>query len=225
MVIYHFPQSDAIDESAIERMVANSTAQQAAAVAGMKTLSRKREQAVSYAMLAYALEHDAALIASGETHVLPFPSEALYYQPERAPLWQNGEHGKPYLTNHEGVHFNISHCREAIVTAVSSHDVGVDVEGRRKFSDNLLGRAFSEAEQHLVRQSDDPEWEFARIWTRKEAWFKWTGTGILIDHLKTVEEEAAIAQCHIETTLVSPPLPFQDHVFYLSIAQDQTTVL
>lgn len=225
MLVYYFNDFDAVDEQTIEQMLTLAAPQQVELVHSIKMLSRQREQAVSYAMLAYALQFNRAQILDRETTVLPFPTPWLLEPVDVPPTWAVGEHGKPYLTNHEGVHFNISHCREAIVTAVSGHEIGVDVEGRRKFSDNLLGRAFSEAEQHLVRQSDDPEQEFARIWTRKEAWFKWTGTGILIDHLKTVEEEAAIAQCHIETTLVSPPLPFQDHVFYLSIAQDQTTVL
>ena len=128
------------------------------------------------------------------------------------PLWRLGEHGKPYLTTHEGILFNISHCREAIVTAVSDHEIGVDAEGRRKFSETLLHRALNDEEQASVLAAPDPELEFARIWTRKEAWFKYTGTGILPDHLKTTEAEVKEAGCSIETI-------WTDDRFWLSLCQ------
>ena len=84
------------------------------------------------------------------------------------------------------------------------------MEGRRKFSESLLQRAFNGEEQTMITENDDPESEFARLWTRKEAFFKWTGTGILIDHLKSTEEEARMAECLIETRRVAD--------FWLSIA-------
>ncbi len=219
MLIYYFNDFDAVDERMIEQMLSNAAPQQVELVRSMKTLSRQREQAVSYALLAYALQHDNEKIMCSDTVVVPFPANQLLQKTSMPPTWAVEEHGKPYLTNYEGVHFNISHCREAIVTAISGHAVGVDVEGRRRFSNTLLQRSFNETEQESVLRSDDPELEFARIWTRKEAWFKYTGTGILIDHLKSVEEDAATARCHIETTLATPPPPFQERLFYLSVAE------
>lgn len=211
MLVYYFNDFDAVDEQTIEQMLTLAAPQQVELVHSIKMLSRQREQAVSYAMLAYALQFNRAQILDGETTVLPFPTPWLLEPVDVPPTWAVEEHGKPYLTNYEGVHFNISHCREAIATAISGHAVGVDVEGRRRFSNTLLQRSFNETEQESVLRSDDHELEFARIWTRKEAWFKYTGTGILIDHLKTVEEDAAIAQCDIATSWVNDR-------FWLSVA-------
>lgn len=223
MIVYYFNQFDAVGVTELEQMMHYSSSQQKALVAGMKTLSRKREQAVSYAMLSYALEHDEIKIKSGEKNVLTFPTNLLFYKPARSPLWAFGEHGKPYLTSHEGVFFNISHCKEAVALAVSDREVGVDVEGRRRFSDNLLERSFNDEEQHAVKHSQDPEMEFAKIWTRKEAWFKYTGTGILMDHLKTTEADARDAGCIINT---SPVVATEegDEVFWLSIAEKRRPI-
>ena len=125
------------------------------------------------------------------------------------------EHGKPYLIDHDGIYFNISHCKQAIVTAVSDYEIGIDAEGRRRYSDNLMERAYNDAEITAVLHSNEPETEFARIWTRKEAFFKWTGTGILIEHIKSVEQDAVAAGCSISTQLVTPD---RGNPFFLSIA-------
>ena len=45
------------------------------------------------------------------------------------------EFGKPYLVDHTGVFFNISHCQKAIAVAVSDKPVGIDVESFRHFGD------------------------------------------------------------------------------------------
>ncbi|MCR4829670.1 MAG: 4'-phosphopantetheinyl transferase superfamily protein [Bacteroidales bacterium] len=214
MIIYYFKDFESVDDGVIERLLQCFPQQQIDLVRGMKTMPRRREQAVGYFMTAYALQHDAGAIHSERQEIQLFhPS---YFDcplsSSAAPLWRYGSHGKPYLTNYEELYFNISHCRQAIVTAVSGREVGVDVEGSRKFSDGLLQRAYNEEEQAMVKSSDEPEKEFARLWTRKEAYFKWTGTGILISHLPDVTEEAAKAGCRIDTRMV-------DDSFWLSVAQ------
>ena len=216
MIVYYFNDFDSAGEREIERMLDWMPRQQVELVSGMKSLARRREQAMSYAMLAYALQNDSDAIFSKELNVKAIPISILHFVPQQPPLWRVAEHGKPYLTNYENIFFNISHCQQAIVTAVSDCETGIDVEGRRRFSDTLLQRAFNDEEQALVAASDDPEREFARIWTRKEAWLKYTGTGILMEHLKTTEAEAAAAQCAITTQLITPTPPHEP--FYLSIA-------
>ena len=36
--------------------------------------------------------------------------------------------GKPFLTNHPGTHFSLSHCKSAIAFAVAPFNIGIDVE-------------------------------------------------------------------------------------------------
>lgn len=88
--------------------------------------------------------------------------------------------GKPFLANYNGIHFNLSHCREYVAVAIDScSPVGIDVESRRRVSPSLVKRVCSEAEQKMIATAADPDMEFLRLWTRKEAWLKYTGTGIV----------------------------------------------
>ena len=221
MIIYYFNDFDAIDEGAIYQLLPQLPQQQQEAIASTRLHSRKREIAISHLMLAYAIEHNREEILSKETIIKEFS-----FSNNLSPIincqlsivncqFIIAEHGKPYLNNHDGIYFNISHCKEAIATAVSDCEIGIDIEGCRRFSDTLLERAFNEEEKELVRKNEKPEMEFARIWTRKESFFKWTGTGILIEHIKSVEEDAAKAHCTITTQQISPPT---GNPFYLSIA-------
>ena len=103
-----------------------------------------------------------------------------------------GEHGKPFVTGRPDVHFNISHCRSAIAVAVSDRPVGIDVESFRKLSDGLIRRTMNSTESDAILASDNPEREFARLWTRKEAVFKLMGTGIT-DNIPDILSQPGIA--------------------------------
>ena len=89
-----------------------------------------------------------------------------------------GEHGKPYLAGRPDIHFNISHCKNAIAVAVSDRPVGIDAESLRSFSDSLLDKTMNPAEKALILSSPKPDEAFISYWTRKEAVFKLMGTGI-----------------------------------------------
>jgi len=92
-----------------------------------------------------------------------------------------GEHGKPFLPDYPDIHFNISHCRQAVAVAVSDRPVGIDVESFRHFGDGLLDKAMNGSEKAQILASAAPEEAFAAFWTRKEAVFKLIGTGITDD--------------------------------------------
>lgn len=219
MIIYYYDEFDSVDDAVIASMVQQMPQQQAELVTSRKMLSQKREQAVSFAMLAYALANNKEEATSRDLFIRHFPFAELIASLSvlDAPIhFRFGDKGKPYLVENNDIWFNISHCREAIVTAVSNREVGVDAEGRRRYSDHLLERCYSEQERQSVHDSADSENEFARIWTRKEAFFKWTGTGILTDHIKTVEEDAKRAGCAIETLEVTKN---DGNSFFLSIAE------
>ena len=218
MIIYYFNDFDAVGEEQITQMLEWMPQQQQDAIAATKLLSRKREIAISYLMLAYATENNNEEILSSETIVKAFPISQFSILNFQFSIlnFRIAEHGKPYLIGHDGIFFNISHCKQAIVTAVSDREIGIDAEGHRRFTDYLMQRAFNEEEQDSVRNADTKEMEFARIWTRKEAYFKWTGTGILIDHIKSVESDATATGCQITTQLITPQ---EGAPFFLSIAQ------
>ncbi len=93
--------------------------------------------------------------------------------------------GKPFIIGHPDIHFNLSHCRAAVICAVSDRPLGIDIETVRPFKDRLARHVLSEEEYKDVLSAPHPDLAFIEIWTRKEAVLKLTGEGIRSD-LKTV---------------------------------------
>ena len=105
---------------------------------------------------------------------------------------QREAEGKPYYTGGEGYYFNISHCKDAVVVAVSECPVGVDVEGERNVkyrtaekccSLEEMAYVFGEEEVDRSRSENLSEEETARflnLWTLKESYVKMTGRGLRI---------------------------------------------
>lgn len=91
---------------------------------------------------------------------------------------ERGEHGKPFLAEYPDVHFNISHCRGLAVCGISNGEIGVDAEYIRARNDRVMRRSFSENERKFVSCSENPDIDFFRIWTLREALGKAMGTGI-----------------------------------------------
>lgn len=92
--------------------------------------------------------------------------------------WGAGEHGKPYLTNFNGIHFNISHSGSMAMCAVSDSPVGADVEQIKPYSDAVAKRIMSDEERRFYLCSPDKQTLFFQIWTLKESYLKYTGAGL-----------------------------------------------
>ena len=123
------------------------------------------------------------------------------------------EHGKPYLFDYPEIRFNLSHCRRAVAAAVCTDgEVGIDIESRRRMSDGLLHKVCSDEEIATITAAADPEIEFLRFWTSKEALLKKIGTGIDRDLRPLLRPDSPILQ---GLTLKSIPQPEIDG--YLSI--------
>ena len=108
------------------------------------------------ALLTYALGHDKP-------------------EPESAP----GE--KPRIPSLPDFHFNLSQSGQWVVIAWGDSEVGVDVERIPRDSSRaaLARRYFTEEEQNyvLADDSDIPK-RFTEIWTKKESYLKFLGTGL-----------------------------------------------
>ena len=100
------------------------------------------------------------------------------YGIEEPPTFEYGAHGKPSLVGHPDIHFNMSHCRQAAICVLAPHPVGVDVERFRRYDERLVSFTMNEEECVKIRQSERPDVEFIKWWTRKEALLKCRGTGI-----------------------------------------------
>lgn len=100
------------------------------------------------------------------------------------PLFEYGEHGKPAIVGHPEIHFNLSHCREAVACAIGDRPVGIDVESVQRYRESLAQYTMNGEELRLIAEAERPDVAFIRLWTMKEARLKLTGEGITND-LKT----------------------------------------
>lgn len=91
--------------------------------------------------------------------------------------WGTGEYGKPYLKD-TNIHFNISHSGSMAMCALHDGPVGADIEMIKPYSDAVPKRIMSDEELKFYRSSPDREALFFKIWTLKEAYLKFTGTGL-----------------------------------------------
>lgn len=94
-----------------------------------------------------------------------------------------GDFGKPEVSNDEGIAFNISHARDAIVLGfVKNNWIGVDVEFLDQKIDplNIAKHFFSDEEKRALEEvSKENRVEgFYNCWTRKEAFIKAVGDGL-----------------------------------------------
>ena len=178
------------DAHAVEECLKWFPKEQAERIEGFSNLSRKIEAAASYSLLVEMLRSNGLL--------------------KELPSIEYAEGGKPYMKNYPEMHFNLSHCRRYMAVAIHSSPVGVDIECRRKVSQSLIKRVCSEDEQHLIAASQEPDMEFLRLWTRKEAYLKYTGTGIVGPLIDIPPQPTGHSSHATGQTIETHPLPEGD---------------
>lgn len=94
-----------------------------------------------------------------------------------------GAYGKPHIVGCPDFHYNLSHGGDWVVLAWDGSPVGVDVEpvdGTRNVR-ALAARYFSADEQaymEVAASAVDAAERFYALWTAKEAYLKYVGTGL-----------------------------------------------
>jgi 4'-phosphopantetheinyl transferase len=87
-----------------------------------------------------------------------------------------GKNGKPYIKGND-IYFNLSHSGNMAVCAVSKNEIGVDIEEVERADFKISKRIFTESEISHINNSDD---EYIRLWTLKESYMKYCGSGLSI---------------------------------------------
>ena len=105
--------------------------------------------------------------------------------------------GKPCFTTDIGLNFSISHCKGAVVVAVSEGNVGVDIEYWKHEHKNISQRFFCEGEKEYLSNQNNVK-AFFEIWTRKEAGAKFFGEN-LISVLKNFDTTKQHSDCLLST--------------------------
>ena len=93
------------------------------------------------------------------------------------PEFRTNEYGKPYFEDLP-VHFNISHCRDAVAVIVADHPVGIDVESIAPYRPHAARMIACDEELLRIENASDPARAFIRLWTEKEAIVKYEGCGL-----------------------------------------------
>ena len=100
---------------------------------------------------------------------------------EREAAFSYGEHGKPYLADHPGIRFNLSHSGNMVMAAFSGSEVGCDIERQTPARLDVAERFFAKKEfTALKNAASDKERDmmFGRLWVLKESFLKATGEGV-----------------------------------------------
>lgn len=95
------------------------------------------------------------------------------------------EYGKPYLKSNK-IYFNISHSKNLIAIIISDKECGIDIEyiNNEKKHYDIINKFFTEKEIKNYQEVRFKDNYFYKIWTKKEAYFKFIGTGIKLKQLK-----------------------------------------
>lgn len=84
--------------------------------------------------------------------------------------------GKPYIEDILDIDFNLSHTTNMIMCGISNKSkIGVDVEHKRKVREDVAKKVYHPSEIEYINANKD---RFFEIWTKKEAYTKYVGTGL-----------------------------------------------
>lgn len=91
--------------------------------------------------------------------------------------------GKPRIKNIDKFFYNISHSGKWVVVAFGDSEVGVDVEkiGWNPGFEGILNKFYTEEERNYISSATDDRDKaerFAKIWTMKECYMKFSGVGL-----------------------------------------------
>ena len=96
------------------------------------------------------------------------------------PEFVYNEFGKPLLSNLP-IHFSLSHCKDAVVCAVSDQNIGVDVESIVAYNPDVTRRVCTASELEVLRCSLQKDLDYTTLWTKKEAVAKYEGMGLSME--------------------------------------------
>lgn len=103
-------------------------------------------------------------------------AERLPHRPAQFQL-EYGKYGKPYLKD-AALYFNVSYTYGVCLIALSDDEIGADIEQLRAAQPYAASRCFTDAEnRYLHHDMELFDKRFYELWTKKEAYLKYTGEG------------------------------------------------
>lgn len=125
---------------------------------------------------------DAKRTLFGEAMIRYLACSRMNLQNENICFGKN-QYGKPFLYNKPRFFFNVSHSANWVVCAISTKEVGVDIEKLKPIDMKIAKRFFDKREYHYIMSAADFATQvecFYDIWTLKESYVKYIGKGLHI---------------------------------------------
>lgn len=120
------------------------------------------------------------------------------------------ENGKPLI---EEINFNISHSYNLVAVAISSHEVGIDLElVEEKDNEKIAKKIMNEEEYQKYLKNKE---YFYKVWTKKEAYLK--RKGLALDFALNKDQK-------IEDVVSYYIQDEDDHYYYLSVSPSSSKV-
>lgn len=164
-IIYFTRFSEASHDDELERFTALLSSGKQAAIRGIRSAAKRRAVLVSELIVRSAIYRTCGI----SNKEILFAANAYH---------------KPLLLNKTDFHFNISHSEDAASVMISNVPVGIDIEKLRMIDDGRIsGRFYTTKEISYINEAQEDEERrrrFFMIWTRKEAYIKCVGKGLLI---------------------------------------------
>jgi len=86
---------------------------------------------------------------------------------------------KPYLKDYNNIKFNFSHCNKGVICAISTCNVGVDIQEVEPYIPSTFNDILTNNEILLLNNNNNKDILFTKIWNCKEAFGKSSGEGII----------------------------------------------
>lgn len=163
ILLYLRDDLQSVAEAEVERLIPTLPPQRRDAMLRYRHLEGRRQGTLAYLLLCDALRRHHGIT--------------------QMPAFEVGEHGKPHLAGHPHIHFNLSHCRQAVACALHSAPVGIDVERIQPLRPGVARYTMNPDEMQQITTHERPDVAFVQLWTQKEAVLKLLGTGIT-DHMQ-----------------------------------------
>lgn len=163
---------DSLTEQELDRCVALMRHQRRAQVAKMGNLQVRRRTILGEWMAKTSISEHTGI-----------PIEQI--------VLNRDAHGKPYVVG-PNLHFNVSHSGDLVVCALHDRPIGIDVEQIREINMRLADRLCTPADAAWLAEDFSPR-RLLSLWTAKEAYFKWRGTGIT--NFKSINVQDILTHC------------------------------
>ncbi len=130
-------------------------------------------------ILKYKYEADRMRALYGKIMIRELLEKKFHLRKEEQ-IIERTSYGKPYISNLNNIHFNISHSGDWVLCGVGENELGLDIEYIGKYHKDIVERYFTTQEIFYLESLTENEKQrhFYYLWSLKESFLKCNGKGL-----------------------------------------------